>query len=132
MTALGLTPKQREALDFIETSIARGVSPSYVEIQNAIGIKSKSCITRIVTALKERGHIIHLPRRSRSIALANDRNQALDAARYRYLRNRPANAIGNGGVFAGMTPPTGSGGYILTEDDLDRAIDEAMARERMQ
>lgn len=50
-----------------------------------------------------------------------------DAARYRYLRDRPEDSIGEGGLFAGMTPPTGAGGYILTEEDLDAAIDKALA-----
>jgi hypothetical protein len=49
-----------------------------------------------------------------------------DAARYRYLRNRPEDTIGKGGIFAGMTPKN----VILTEDDLDRAVDRAMADEQ--
>lgn len=52
-----------------------------------------------------------------------------DAERYRYLRSRPEDTIGKGGIFAGMTPATGKGGYILTEDDLDRAVDGAVAEE---
>lgn len=52
-----------------------------------------------------------------------------DAARYQYLRSRPDDTIGNGGVFAGTTPPTGSGGSILTEEDLDRAIDAALSQQ---
>lgn len=54
----------------------------------------------------------------------------VDAARYRYLRNRPEDAIGKGGIFAGSTPNTGSGGSILTEHDLDRAVDAAIADEQ--
>ena len=54
-----------------------------------------------------------------------------DAARYRYLRNRPEDTIGKGGIFAGRTPPTGSGGSILTEGDLDRAVDAAIANEQI-
>lgn len=51
-----------------------------------------------------------------------------DAARYRYLRNRPEDTIGRGGIFAGMTPKN----VILTEGDLDRAVDLAMAGEPAQ
>lgn len=51
-----------------------------------------------------------------------------DAARYRYLRNRPEDTIGKGGIFAGMTPKN----VILTENDLDREIDRAMADEIAQ
>lgn len=52
-----------------------------------------------------------------------------DAERYRYLRSRPEDTIGKGGIFAGMTPPDGYGGYILTGEHLDRAIDRARAEE---
>jgi hypothetical protein len=52
-----------------------------------------------------------------------------DAVRYRYLRGRPDDQIGKGGIFAGMTPATGSGGYILNGDDLDRAVDGAIGRD---
>ncbi len=60
-------------------------------------------------------------------AREREKELAQDAERYRYLRNRPEDTIGKGGVFAGMTPPTGSGGHILTEEDLDRAVDRALA-----
>lgn len=50
-----------------------------------------------------------------------------DAERYQYLRSRPDDTIGKGGLFAGMTPKTGRGGVILTDEDLDRAVDAALA-----
>lgn len=53
-----------------------------------------------------------------------------DADRYQYLRNRPDETIGKGGIFAGMTPTSGSGGFILNGEDLDRAVDAAIATER--
>ena len=48
---------------------------------------------------------------------------ARDAARYRWLRDRDLDAIGNGGVFAGLTPDN----VVLNGEDLDRAVDEAMS-----
>ena len=48
---------------------------------------------------------------------------ALDAARYRWLRSRDLETISQGGVFAGMTPQN----VILNEDDLDQAVDAAIA-----
>lgn len=47
-----------------------------------------------------------------------------DARRYRWLRARDLDTIERGGVFAGMTPAN----VVLAEEDLDRAVDEAMAR----
>lgn len=46
-----------------------------------------------------------------------------DAARYRYLRERDLDTIDRGGVFAGLTPKN----IVLNGDDLDAAIDAAMA-----
>lgn len=48
---------------------------------------------------------------------------ARDAARYRYLRERDLDTIKKGGVFAGQTPEN----FILNGDDLDAAIDAAKA-----
>lgn len=46
-----------------------------------------------------------------------------DATRYRWLRTRDLDAIAAGGVFAGKTPEN----VVLNEDDLDQAIDAAIA-----
>lgn len=48
---------------------------------------------------------------------------ARDAARYRYLRERDLDTIKSGGVFAGQTPEN----FILNGDDLDAKIDAAIA-----
>jgi len=48
---------------------------------------------------------------------------ALDAERYRWLRSRDLETIRQGGVFAGMTPEN----IILNEEDLDQAVDAAIA-----
>jgi len=57
----------------------------------------------------------------------NGEAQALqrDAQRYRWLRSRDLSTIERGGVFAGMTPAN----VVLAEEDLDRAVDEAMGRQ---
>ena len=48
------------------------------------------------------------------------------AERYKWLRERDLDTIHKGGVFAGMTPKN----CLLGLEDLDKAIDEAMAKER--
>ena len=48
-----------------------------------------------------------------------------DAKRYRWLRQRDLETIGVGGVFAGMTPEN----IVLNGDDLDNAIDAALAKD---
>lgn len=52
-------------------------------------------------------------------------DDALDAARYRWLRSRPTHAISGGGLFIGQTPQN----VVLTQEDADAAIDKAMAQE---
>ena len=63
-----LTEKQRELLIFIhERMQARGVPPSFDEMKDALDLKSKSGIHRLITALVERGFIRRLPHRARAI-----------------------------------------------------------------
>ena len=66
-----LTPVQRNALDFIRGYIEQhgGVSPSFGEIEHALGLHSRSSVHRIVSALEERGHIRRLHNRQRAIQL---------------------------------------------------------------
>lgn len=68
--SMGLTAKQRAALDFIAAYIAQHrVPPSLAEIRDHLGCRSKSWVHALLAALKERGHIDFLPRRARSITL---------------------------------------------------------------
>lgn len=53
---------------------------------------------------------------------------ALDAARYRWLRERDLETVHKGGVFAGMTPEN----YVINGVDLDAAIDAAIAAQAKQ
>lgn len=72
MTVLGLTSRQNAALAFIRRHIAdNDESPSYDQIADALDVKSKSTVVRLVAALEERGYIARLPRRARSIAIVD-------------------------------------------------------------
>lgn len=63
-----LTKKQRQLLSFIELRIDEdGVSPSFDEMKDALGLKSKSGVHRLVKALEERGFIRRLPNRARAL-----------------------------------------------------------------
>ncbi|AWN55044.1 hypothetical protein [Methylobacterium sp. 17Sr1-1] len=68
----GLTLKQRQLLTFIEGYVADsdGVSPSFDEMRQGVGLRSKNGIGRLLDALVERGHLHRLSRRSRAIVLA--------------------------------------------------------------
>jgi len=63
-----LTQKQRDLLVLIHDHVSRGeVAPSFEEMKNALGLKSKSGIHRLIGALEERGFIERLPNRARAI-----------------------------------------------------------------
>ena len=63
-----LTKKQHELLIFIHQRLTQsGVSPSFDEMKDALKLKSKSGIHRLITALEERGFIRRLPHRARAL-----------------------------------------------------------------
>ncbi|MFD1624329.1 transcriptional repressor LexA [Azospirillum griseum] len=63
-----LTRKQHELLLFIHERLGQGgVSPSFDEMKDALGLKSKSGIHRLITGLEERGFIRRLPHRARAL-----------------------------------------------------------------
>jgi len=63
-----LTRKQFELLRFINERLKEsGVPPSFDEMKDALDLRSKSGIHRLITALEERGFIRRLPNRARAI-----------------------------------------------------------------
>jgi len=65
-----LTRKQLELLDFIQKRLDRdGVPPSFDEMKEALDLRSKSGIHRLITALEERGFIRRLAHRARAIEI---------------------------------------------------------------
>lgn len=63
-----LTAKQHELLHFIQQRLdASGISPSFEEMKEALGLKSKSGIHRLISALEERGFLRRLPNRARAL-----------------------------------------------------------------
>ena len=63
-----LTKKQNELLIYINQNLREtGVAPSYEEMREALDLRSKSGIHRLINALEERGFIRRLPHRARAI-----------------------------------------------------------------
>ena len=63
-----LTAKQRELLLFIDDRLKDGgISPSFDEMREALELKSKSGVHRLISALEERGFIRRLPNRARAL-----------------------------------------------------------------
>ena len=83
-----LTRKQHELLMFIHERMKEsGVPPSFDEMKEALDLKSKSGIHRLVTALEERGFIRRLPNRARAlevVKLPESYNPSLGGRRARF------------------------------------------------
>ena len=63
-----LTRKQHELLTYINERLSEtGVSPSFEEMKDALDLKSKSGVHRLISALEERGFIRRLPNRARAL-----------------------------------------------------------------
>ena len=133
-----LTKKQRDLLIFIHQRLSEDdVPPSFEEMKDALGLKSKSGIHRLISGLEERGYIERLPHRARALEikrlpegmkknaanadLAAPANQ--DAANFdqiplygKIAAGTPIEAIANEGEFVQIPPGFGGSGelYALT------------------
>jgi repressor LexA len=105
-----LTRKQFELLRFIHERLTEsGVPPSFDEMKDALDLRSKSGIHRLITALEERGFIRRLANRARAIEVIK-------------LPDSVAHGI-NGGRSRGFTPSVIEGDLgrvrALSEDDVE-------------
>ena len=112
-----LTRKQYELLRFINERLKEaGVPPSFDEMKDALDLRSKSGIHRLITALEERGFIRRLPNRARAIEVIK--------------LPELAGAGNNGNGRRGFTPSVIEGtlgkvrasGAPATEDDGNRPV----------
>ncbi len=76
-----LTKKQLDLLDFINKRVQRdGVPPSFDEMKEALDLRSKSGIHRLITALEERGFIRRLAHRARALEIIKLPDAMIDTA----------------------------------------------------
>lgn len=72
-----LTRKQHELLTFIQTRLEdSGISPSFEEMKEALDLKSKSGVHRLISALEERGFIRRLANRARALEVIREPDTA--------------------------------------------------------
>ena len=73
-----LTAKQHELIRFIQDRLEEtGISPSFEEMKDALDLKSKSGVHRLISALEERGFIRRLPNRARALEVLKQPEDAL-------------------------------------------------------
>jgi repressor LexA len=106
-----LTRKQLELLRFINERLKEaGVPPSFDEMKDALDLRSKSGIHRLITALEERGFIRRLPNRARAIEVIK----------------LPESVLHGGGSRRGFTPSVIEGNLgrvrAASEDDSGRPV----------
>ena len=79
-----LTRKQKQLLNYIGTFQSRnGVTPSYEEMKDALALKSKSGIHRLILALEERGFVKRLAHKARALEIIKDGITNLDVSSHR-------------------------------------------------
>ena len=79
-----LTKKQKQLLNYIGTLQSRnGVTPSYEEMKDALALKSKSGIHRLILALEERGFVKRLAHKARALEIIKDGITNLDVSSHR-------------------------------------------------
>ena len=100
-----LTRKQHELLMFIHERMKEsGIPPSFDEMKDALDLRSKSGIHRLITALEERGFIRRLPNRARAlevVKLPDSMNPTLGGRRAKF---EPSVIEGNLGRVAAPPP----------------------------
>lgn len=76
-----LTRKQHELIRFIQARLEEtGISPSFEEMKEALDLKSKSGVHRLISALEERGFIRRLPNRARALEVLRQPDNVGQAA----------------------------------------------------
>lgn len=94
-----LTRKQHELLRFIQIRLEEdGVSPSFEEMKDALDLKSKSGVHRLISALEERGFIRRLPNRARALEILRQPEDVTGGVTRPAARSAPA-------VAAPVAPP---------------------------
>ncbi|MFN3517587.1 MAG: transcriptional repressor LexA [Novosphingobium sp.] len=89
-----LTRKQHELIRFIQTRLEEsGVSPSFEEMKEALDLKSKSGVHRLISALEERGFIRRLPNRARALEVLRQPEDVSTRAQARATSSNAAAAV---------------------------------------
>lgn len=88
-----LTAKQHELIRFIQQKLEdTGISPSFEEMKEALDLKSKSGVHRLISALEERGFIRRLPNRARALEVIKLPEDSVTSAPRPAVSANPATA----------------------------------------
>lgn len=111
-----LTKKQSELLRFIHERLKEtGVPPSFDEMKDALDLRSKSGIHRLILALEERGFIRRLPNRARALEVLRLPESSTPATPNRSKKFSPSVIEGNLGRVRPLAMPN-------EEEEAERAL----------
>lgn len=123
-----LTRKQHELLMFIHERVREtGIPPSFDEMKDALDLRSKSGIHRLITALEERGFLRRMEKRARALEIVRLPENIADVQRPATSRSQaqrlsyPSNARGARGE-ARVSADTRSAGSPRRSSDNDGAV----------
>jgi repressor LexA len=124
-----LTRKQYELLMFIHERIReRGIPPSFDEMKDALDLKSKSGIHRLITALEERGFLRRMEKRARALEVLKLPDNMAETLRPATTRNQvqrlapSALRHGRGGDLRMGADPRGGGAPRRAMGDSEGAV----------
>ena len=96
-----LTRKQHELIRFIQQRLVEtGVSPSFEEMKEALDLKSKSGVHRLISALEERGFIRRLPNRARALEVLRQPDDVMKS-----IPRASAKPSAKAGAVSSLAPP---------------------------
>jgi repressor LexA len=111
-----LTKKQHQLLLYIHECLeTRGVSPSFDEMKEALDLKSKSGIHRLITGLTERGFIRRLPHRARALEVLKLPDDLRNRISTSSKSSNPPNLVEVN--FGNDTPATNEAAEANLDDD---------------
>ena len=114
-----LTKKQHQLLLFIQKRLEEnGVSPSFDEMKDALELKSKSGIHRLITALEERGFVRRLPHRARALEILRTPDSIATVPAQAEM-SHPAGL--DHPASRGFTPNVIPGNFTRASRDIDEA-----------
>jgi len=114
-----LTAKQHELIRFIQAKLEEtGISPSFEEMKEALDLKSKSGVHRLISALEERGFIRRLPNRARALEVLKQPEDVTGTA----VRSAPADTAVARAIKPPVTPPLAANANDVIELPLHGRI----------
>lgn len=114
-----LTAKQHELIRFIQAKLEEtGISPSFEEMKEALDLKSKSGVHRLISALEERGFIRRLPNRARALEVLKQPEDVTGTV----VRGAPVDTAVARAIKPPVTPPLAANANDVIELPLHGRI----------